>query len=129
MSFTVAVLIQVHCTNGCKKPGFRHEPCQKGYYVDGHEKLTTIKYIKQLLIIYLSYEPRAHRWVQISLLEALELEEKKLIPKNSGFRDDKGGSIKAEVRKHLSRLDMMSAYSSNFTQQTNHGKLQMERQS
>ncbi len=77
------------------KPGFRHEPCQKGYYVDGHEKLTTIEYIKQLLIIYLSYEQRAHRWVQIPLLEALELEEKKLIPKNSGYRcrDDKGGSI------------------------------------
>jgi hypothetical protein len=78
-----------------QKLGFRYEPRRKGYYVDGHEKPATIEYRKQFVTRYLSYEQRAHRWIQLPLSEALELEEQKLIPKNSGYRyrDDKGDSM------------------------------------
>ena len=60
-----------------QKLGFRYEPRRKGYYVDGHEKPATIEYRKQFITRYLSYEQRAHRWIQISLSEAVQLEEKK----------------------------------------------------
>jgi len=59
-----------------QKLGFRYEPRRKGYYVDGHEKPATIEYRKQFITRYLSYEQRAHRWIQISLSEAVQLEEK-----------------------------------------------------
>jgi hypothetical protein len=51
-----------------------------------YEKPATIEYQKQFVTCYLSYEQRAHHWIQRPLLEALELEEKKLIPKNSGYQ-------------------------------------------
>jgi hypothetical protein len=64
-----------------QKLGFRYEPRQKGYYVDGHEKPAIIEYRKQFITIYLSYEQRAHRWIQISSSEAVQLEEKKWFQK------------------------------------------------
>jgi len=78
-----------------QKLGFKYEPRRKGYYVDGHEKPATIEYRKQFVTRYLAYEQRAHRWIQIPLSEALELEDKKMIPKNSGYRyeDDHGESM------------------------------------
>jgi hypothetical protein len=48
-----------------QKLGFKYEPCQKGYYINGHKKLATIEYRTQFVIRYLSYEQRAYHWIQI----------------------------------------------------------------
>ncbi len=45
------------------KLGFRYETRRKGYYVDGHEKPSTIEYRKQFVIRYLQYERHAYRWI------------------------------------------------------------------
>jgi hypothetical protein len=75
-----------------QKLGFKYEPRRKGYYVDGHEKPATIEYRKKFVSRYLQYERRAHRWIQIPLQEATQLEMKRLIPKSSGYRytDEEG---------------------------------------
>jgi hypothetical protein len=72
--------------------GFKYEVRRKGYYIDGHKKPTTIEYRKQFVARYLTYERRAHRWIQINLNESAALENKGLVPKNSGYRytSDKG---------------------------------------
>jgi hypothetical protein len=59
---------------------------KKGYYVDGHEKPATIEYRKAFVQQYLTFEQRAHRWIQITREESKELEMKKLIPKDSGYK-------------------------------------------
>jgi hypothetical protein len=41
--------------------GFRYELRQKGYYVDGHEKSTTIEYRKAFCEQYSMYESRMHQ--------------------------------------------------------------------
>jgi hypothetical protein len=68
------------------KLGFRNETRRKGYYVDGHEKPSTIEYRKQFKTRYLEYERRAYRWIQTTNEEAVELEKKVFIEPNSGFR-------------------------------------------
>jgi len=45
------------------KLGFWYEPWQKGYDVDVHEKPATVEYRKQFVTRYLSYEQRAHCWI------------------------------------------------------------------
>jgi hypothetical protein len=67
------------------KLGFRYETRRKGYYVDGHEKPDTIQYRKQFVTRYLQYERRTHGWVQITNQEAMELEQKGYIKRNSGY--------------------------------------------
>jgi hypothetical protein len=67
------------------KLGFGYETRRKGYYVDGHEKPDTIQYRKQFVTRYLQYEHCAHRWVQITNQEAVELEQKGYIKQNSGY--------------------------------------------
>jgi len=54
------------------KLGFWYETRRKGYYVDGHEKPRTVEYTKKFVTRYLQYERQAHRWIQITVLEALE---------------------------------------------------------
>ena len=46
--------------------GFKYDVRKKSYYVDGHERPGTIKYRKDFVKRYLSYERRAHRWIQIT---------------------------------------------------------------
>jgi hypothetical protein len=46
--------------------GFKYDVRKKSYYVDGHERPGTIKYRKDFVTRYLSYERRAHRWIQIT---------------------------------------------------------------
>jgi len=72
--------------------GFKYEIRRKGYYVDGHEKPATIEYRRQFCRRYLTYERRAHRWIQITLEESKTLEENGLVTPNSGYRytDDTG---------------------------------------
>jgi hypothetical protein len=56
--------------------GFKYEVRRKGYYVDGHKKPATIKYHKQFVARYLTYEHRAHCWIQINLNESAALKNK-----------------------------------------------------
>jgi DNA-binding transcriptional regulator YhcF (GntR family) len=68
------------------KLGFIYETRRKGYFVDGHEKPGMIEYRKQFVTRYLQYERHAHRWIQISVLEAQELEQRGFIKADSRYR-------------------------------------------
>jgi hypothetical protein len=61
--------------------GIKHEQQKKGYYVDGHEKPATIEYRKAFIQQYLTYESRAHHWIQITREESKELEEEEKVSK------------------------------------------------
>jgi hypothetical protein len=65
--------------------GFRYKKREKHYFVDGHERPETIAYRPVFTMKYLGYEIRAHRWLQISLVESNELELNGSITTNSGF--------------------------------------------
>jgi hypothetical protein len=96
------------------KLGFRYETRRKGYYVDGHEKPGTIEYRKQFVNRYLQYERRAHRWIQITTAEALELEEKGYIQPNSGYRyvDNDGHQM---VELHVDTCNILEEKANNET--------------
>jgi hypothetical protein len=73
--------------------GFKYGVRKKGYYVDGHEKPGTIEYPKHFVSRYLTYERRAHRWIQIDASwiqidakESTAIENKSLVPRDSGYR-------------------------------------------
>ena len=55
--------------------GFKYEIRKKGYYVDGHEKPSTIAYWKAFCERYLGYEARLHPWVQTTENIAKQIEE------------------------------------------------------
>jgi hypothetical protein len=56
--------------------GFKCAVRKKGYYVHGHEKPGTIEYRKHYVSRYLTYEPRAHCWIQIDAKESTAIENK-----------------------------------------------------
>jgi len=66
--------------------GFKCAVRKKGYYVDGHEKPGTIEYRKHFVSRYLTYERRAHRWIQIDAKESAATENKGLVSRDSGYR-------------------------------------------
>jgi hypothetical protein len=77
--------------------GFKYEIRRKGYYIGGHEKPATIEYRRQFCRCYLTYERRAHRWIQITLEESKTLEENGLVTPNSGYRyTDEAGKFMVE---------------------------------
>ena len=65
--------------------GFRYKKHEKHYFVDGHEWPETIAYRPVFTMKYLGYKIRAHRWLQITLVESNELELNGSITTNSGF--------------------------------------------
>ncbi len=69
-----------------EKPGFKYQKRKKGYYVDGHKKPATIEYQKAFVQRYLTYERRAHHWIQITREESKEFKNKKIIPKDCGYK-------------------------------------------
>ena len=66
--------------------GFRYAARKKGYYVDGHEKPATVQYRWDFCKRYLTYEQRMHRWTQVTLAEAVVLEENGDVAKGSGYK-------------------------------------------
>jgi hypothetical protein len=60
--------------------GFNYEACKKCYYVDGHEKPSTIEYRWRLVEKYLQAELKMHRWIQISKGDAKRLNEDGKLP-------------------------------------------------
>jgi hypothetical protein len=58
---------------------------KKGYFVDGHEKATTIAYLVNFIPRYFDFERRPFEWVQLTQSQALDLEKNKQTVKNAGF--------------------------------------------
>ncbi|KAI2512867.1 hypothetical protein MHU86_1413 [Fragilaria crotonensis] len=71
--------------------GFRFKKREKHYFVDGHERPETIAYRPIFTKKYLNDEIRAHRWIQITLIQSQEMESNKSIALNCGYHyvDDK----------------------------------------
>jgi hypothetical protein len=69
-----------------KKLGFSYEPRKKNYYVDGHEKQATVAYRWKFIERYLERERKMYRWIQVTETEVHELEDKNLIPRDSGYK-------------------------------------------
>jgi hypothetical protein len=66
--------------------GFKYAVRKKVYYVDGQEKPGTVEYRKHFVSQYLTYERRAYRWIQIDAKESAAIENKGLVPRDSGYR-------------------------------------------
>ena len=62
--------------------GFKDETRRKVYYVDGHEKPSTVEYCSKFVKQYLQNELRMHRWIQVPREEAARLEENGKVAKN-----------------------------------------------
>ena len=65
--------------------GFRYKKREKHYFVDGHERPETIAYRPVFTMKYLGYEIRAHRWLQMTLVESQEYETSGNVTFNCGF--------------------------------------------
>ncbi len=65
--------------------GFRYKKREKHYFVDGHERPETIAYRPVFTMKYLGFEIRAHRWLQMTLVESKELESNGSITRYCGF--------------------------------------------
>ena len=63
-------------TRWMNRLGFKYDVRKKSFYVDGHERQSTITYRNDFVKRYLSYELRAHRWIQITKQEHDELVDK-----------------------------------------------------
>jgi hypothetical protein len=64
---------------------FRYKMWRKGYYVDGHEKPSTVGYLWSFCECCLAYEMCMFCCVQITLEQTKELEEQGEIVKGSGY--------------------------------------------
>jgi hypothetical protein len=65
--------------------GFKYETRRKGYYVDGHEKPSTVEYRSKFVKWYLQNELHMHRWIQVTREEARKLEEDGKVAEKSGY--------------------------------------------
>jgi hypothetical protein len=82
--------------------------------VDGHEKPRTVEYTKKFVTRYLQYERQAHRWIQITVLEALELEQSGYIKPNSGYQyEDENGNQMVEL--HVDTCNILKERANNET--------------
>jgi hypothetical protein len=64
--------------------GFRYKKREKYYFVDGQKRPETIAYRPVFTMKYLGFEIRAHRWLQMTLVESKELESNGSITRNCG---------------------------------------------
>jgi hypothetical protein len=106
--------------------GFKYEPRQKGYYVDGHEKPSTVENQNSFVRWYLTYESQMFRWNQVSEEESKELEKNGVLTPNSGYKyiDNEG---KEMVEYHV---DSSNAWQEKLTNETWFGgSLSIRRQS
>ena len=65
--------------------GFRYKKREKHYFVDGHERPETLAYRPVFTEKYLSYEVRAHRWLQMTLDESNKLLLEGSVIANCGY--------------------------------------------
>ncbi len=65
--------------------GFNYEARKKCYYVDHHEKPSTIEYRWKFVERYLQAELKMHRWIQVSKEDAKRLKEDSKVATSSGY--------------------------------------------
>ncbi len=58
-----------------KSLGFSYKPRKKCYYVDGHEKPSTVEHQGKFVEKYLQNEMKMQRWIQVIEVEAKELKK------------------------------------------------------
>ena len=69
-----------------KALGYRWVKSTKHFYRDRHEDPLTVAYRTSFCGRYIfEYEPRAHRWIQISRVDADRLRDSKGVPEGTGF--------------------------------------------
>ena len=71
--------------------GFRYQNRAKHYFVDGHEKATTLEYRPAYTKRYLDLEVQAHRWIQFSIDESKILEVQGYVAKDTGYHYSSSG--------------------------------------
>ncbi len=65
-----------------------------------------LEYRKQFVTRYLQYEHHAHWWIQITVLEAQELEQRGFIKADIGYRyEDENGNQMVEL--HVDTCNML----------------------
>jgi hypothetical protein len=100
-----------------KKLGFNYEPRKKSYYVDGHERESTINYRWRFIERYLGYEQRMFRWIQITEKEAIDLETTGALPKQSGYRYESDTGV-TMVEYHVDTCDV---FQQRMNEETKYG--------
>jgi hypothetical protein len=73
------------CYNWLRQLGLQYCTQKKGYFVDRHEKPATAAYWDAFISCYFEYERRTQRWVQLSASQAIDLQEKGMMMKNTGL--------------------------------------------
>jgi hypothetical protein len=61
------------------------KPEKKGYYVDGHEKPSTVEYCSKFVKWYLQNELWMHRWIQLPKEEAERLEQEEKVAQGAEY--------------------------------------------
>ena len=93
--------------------GFRYKKREKHYFVDGHERPETIAYRPVFTKKYLSYEIRAHRWIQMTLEDSNKLVLEGGITAHCGFHyvaDDGSDMVEYHIDASYAfqeRLDLL----------------------
>ncbi len=73
--------------------------------------------LEQFVTRYLTYECRAHRWIQLNVNESITLENKGLVPKNSGYQyKSENGNEMAEYH-----VDACKEFQEKMNKETNFG--------
>ena len=91
--------------------GFRYQNRAKHYFVDGHEKATTLEYRPAYTKRYLDLEVQAHRWIQshrwiqFSIDESKILEVQGYVSKDTGYHYS--GSGVDMVEYHVDNVGKM----------------------
>ena len=71
--------------------GFRYQNRAKQYFVNGHEKATSLEYRPAYTKRYLDLEVQAHRWIQFSIDESKILEVQGYVAKDTGYHCSTSG--------------------------------------
>ena len=76
--------------------GFKYERRKKSYYVDTHEKPENVRYRKEFIERYFTYEVRAYRWLSITANERNQMVKEGKIEKELGFKYNQNGMVHYE---------------------------------
>ena len=86
--------------------GFRYQNRAKQYFVNGHEKATSLEYRPAYTKRYLDLEVQArHRWIQFSIDESKILEVQGYVAKDTGYHCSTSGVDMVEY--HIDNVGKM----------------------
>ena len=86
--------------------GFRYQDRATHYFVDGHEKATTLEYRPAYTKRYLDFEVQAHRWIQFSINESKKLEVQGCVAKDTGYQHYSSSGVDM-VEYHVDNVGKM----------------------